>query len=221
MDTPGSTIAPIPSIERDPIRNIATEVNAGPNVDEVIEACVMIDGARRVQNHTPSHAAAAADDDTRANHRAVTHARAACDQRRGVLCGSESPSRPPHVLVQTRPPGVVSHGQDHGIVPDPRDCSEVAQNRSSQAILALQLGIVIDESDHVDVLTGSTLRLKDVGHHLAMAARPHNQNLHRPSAPRNSCAVAWPGCEIPRPAITCQAVRARILRSSQSEMCPA
>ena len=68
--------------------------------------------------------------------------------------------------------------------------SEVAQNRSSQAVLTFQLGIVIDESDHVDVVTGNTLRLKDVGHHLAMAARPHNQNFHRPSAPRNSCAVA-------------------------------
>jgi hypothetical protein len=173
-----------------PNRNVATEMNAGGNVDEVIEACVMIDSARRVQNHTPSHAAAAANDDTRANHRAVTHARAAGDQRRGVLCGSESLSRPPQVLVQTCPPGVVSHCQDHGVMPDPRDGSEVAQNRSSQAILAFQLGIVIDESNHVDVVTGNALRLKDVGHHLAMAARPHNQNLHRSSAPRNSCAVA-------------------------------
>src|SRR6187455_1671242 len=104
---------------------------------------------------------------------------------------------------------------------DLRDPSDVAENGSSEAVLTFQFRIIVDKSDHLDVVASHTLRLEDVGHHLAMAARSHNQNSHCPSAPRNSCAVACPACEIPRPAMTNHTVRARILRSSQTEMCSA
>lgn len=195
----------------------ARQVNTRGNVDVIADACVVIDGAACVQNDVLTDCRTCVYDDARTHHGADAHNRVRRDHRTGVADSREPIATRLKSRSHCRPRPVVANRNDDRVMVDHEQRIDAAEDRHPEELTTMCSGVVIGEGQQVVWAARALTCHDDVPDYLAVATGTDDDEVHARGVPRNSLAVAWPGCVMPSRVISLPTVNKRIFKSSQND----
>jgi len=175
-------------------RHFSADVNAWRDVREVADVRVVIDGAAGVENHTLSDVRRRDENRSGRNHRPLADFRVVGHRRMRVQDRHELAAGETALPHHACPRRVVAYRNDEPIRNHRADVGKSPQNRHVGNTGPFQARTIVEKaSQRGSVTSQADAGADDVRDDLAVAPGAENHDLHRPTVPINSSAVACPG----------------------------